>query len=99
MLLICFVHLSAVFTVVLSEWRTKFRREMNNANNDQDAASVDSILNFETVKYHAAEDFETQRYAVAVDKLLVCTFSLVKHSFVFTGSLHLLGVDLVADRG
>lgn len=64
--------LYAVFTVVLSEWRTKFRREMNNANNDQDAASVDSILNFETVKYHAAEDFETQRYAVAVDKLLHC---------------------------
>lgn len=44
---------------------------MNDANNAQDAASVDSILNFETVKYHAAEDFETARYAGAVDKLLV----------------------------
>lgn len=52
---------------------------MNDANNAQDAASVDSILNFETVKYHAAEDFETNRYADAVDKLLVCeVFSAIK---------------------
>lgn len=44
---------------------------MNDANNHQDAASVDSILNFETVKYHAAEHFEVLRYAEAVDAYLV----------------------------
>ena len=65
----CMVHIAC--TVLVSEWRTKYRRSMNDASNAQDQASVDSILNFETVKYHAAEQFEVERYAGAVQKHLV----------------------------
>jgi len=65
---------SSASTVILSEWRTKYRRSMNDASNQQDQASVDSILNFETVKYHAAEEFEVKRYAKAVEKHLVRTY-------------------------
>ena len=41
-------------TLVLSKWRAHYRREKNNADNQRNAAIVDSILNFETVKYYAA---------------------------------------------
>ena len=47
-------HFSAC-TIGVSEWRVKFRRSMNDADNKRNAGSVDSILNFETVtssQYH-----------------------------------------------
>lgn len=37
------------FTVLITEWRTKFRREMNDKDNAAKAKAVDSLLNFETV--------------------------------------------------
>ena len=40
---------SLVTTVVITEWRTKFRREMNEKDNVTKAKAVDSLLNFETV--------------------------------------------------
>ena len=42
------------------------RREMNKDDNDRNAKGVDSLLNFETVKYYGAEDYETGRYRDAV---------------------------------
>ncbi len=50
------------FTVVTTEWRLKFRRDMNRQDNEAAAKAVDSLLNYETVKYFSAEDFETRRY-------------------------------------
>ncbi|RLU15388.1 hypothetical protein DMN91_012382 [Ooceraea biroi] len=41
-------------TILVTEWRTKFQRRMNLADNAQKARSVDSLLNFETVKYYGA---------------------------------------------
>lgn len=49
-------------TVIVTEWRTKFRREMNEKENITKAAAVDSLLNFETVKYYNNESFEVTRY-------------------------------------
>lgn len=53
-------------TILVTEWRTKFQRRMNLANNAQNARSVDSLLNFETVKYYGAEAYEVESYRKAI---------------------------------
>lgn len=50
----------------MTEWRTKFQRRMNLADNAQKARSVDSLLNFETVKYYGAEQYEVDSYREAI---------------------------------
>lgn len=56
----------SVATVLITEWRTKYKRRMNLADNAQKARSVDSLLNFETVKYYGAEQYEVQAYREAI---------------------------------
>lgn len=51
---------------MVTEWRTKFQRSMNLADNAQRARSVDSLLNFETVKYYGAEKYEVEAYRKAI---------------------------------
>ncbi|XP_012278469.1 ATP-binding cassette sub-family B member 6, mitochondrial [Orussus abietinus] len=53
-------------TITVTEWRTKFQRRMNLADNAQKARSVDSLLNFETVKYYGAEAYEVHSYRKAI---------------------------------
>ena len=53
-----------VFSIVLSEWRIKFVRRMNDADTEANAKAVDSLLNFETVKYFGNEAHEARRYDV-----------------------------------
>lgn len=60
------VLLYGVFSFRATEWRTQFVREMHEADSSSNTKSVDSLLNFETVKYFTNEDFEANRY----DKLL-----------------------------
>uniref|UniRef100_A0A1Q3FI81 ATP-binding cassette sub-family B member 6 n=2 Tax=Culex tarsalis TaxID=7177 RepID=A0A1Q3FI81_CULTA len=55
-------------TIMVTEWRTKFQRRMNLADNAQKARSVDSLLNFETVKYYGAEQYEVDCYREAILK-------------------------------
>ncbi|MGZ8359952.1 MAG: ABCB family ABC transporter ATP-binding protein/permease, partial [Allosphingosinicella sp.] len=50
------------FTRVVTEWRAKLQREMNEVDNQAIARAVDSLLNYETVKYFNAEEREAQRY-------------------------------------
>ena len=59
-------YLAATF--IVTEWRTKFRREMNQGDNEANARAVDSLLNFETVKYYEASDFERGRYRDSILK-------------------------------
>src|SRR4051812_43458074 len=61
-------------TIAITEWRTSFRREMIELDNDARAKAVDSLLNFETVKYYSAENFEVQRYAQAIERYQVADF-------------------------
>ena len=51
-----------VFTVTVTEWRTHFRRTMNDLDSRANTKAIDSLLNYETVKYFGNEDFEAQRY-------------------------------------
>ena len=53
-----------VFTVVVTEWRTHFRREMNTLDSKANQRAVDSLINFETVKYFGNEQYESARYDV-----------------------------------
>ncbi|HNU12377.1 MAG TPA: ABC transporter ATP-binding protein/permease [Rubrivivax sp.] len=50
------------FTVSVTEWRTKFRREVNELESDAHTRAIDSLLNFETVKYFNNEAYEAARY-------------------------------------
>ena len=56
-------------TVKVTEWRTQFRREMNELESASQTRAIDSLLNFETVKYFNNEAFETERYNTALEKL------------------------------
>jgi ATP-binding cassette, subfamily B, heavy metal transporter len=51
-----------VFSLQATQWRTRFVREMNAADNASNTRAVDSLLNFETVKYFTNEAFEARRY-------------------------------------
>ncbi|MFO0208955.1 MAG: ABC transporter transmembrane domain-containing protein, partial [Betaproteobacteria bacterium] len=50
------------FTFAVTNWRTRFRREMNELDAKASSRAVDSLLNFETVKYFNNERFEAERY-------------------------------------
>ena len=54
------------FTIRVTEWRIRFRREMNTADEAAATRAVDSLLNYETVKYFNAEDVEAARYDTAM---------------------------------
>ncbi|KAG9298941.1 hypothetical protein G9A89_015963 [Geosiphon pyriformis] len=53
-------------TVIITEWRTKYRRFSNLLDNAMEARVVDSLLNYETVKLYAAESFEVKQYGNAI---------------------------------
>lgn len=50
------------FTLIASEWRMKIRREMNESDTEANTKAIDSLLNFETVKYFGNEEMEAQRF-------------------------------------
>ncbi len=50
------------FTITVTEWRTQFRKKMNELDSTANSRAIDSLLNFETVKYFNNEEFEAQRY-------------------------------------
>ena len=62
------IVLYVTFTFKVTEWRVKLRRVMNEQDTDANQKAIDSLLNFETVKYFGAEDRETERYDQAMRK-------------------------------
>src|SRR5271157_2017029 len=56
------VALYVGFTFYATEWRIGIRRKMNDSDNDANAKAIDSLLNYETVKYFSAEEREARRY-------------------------------------
>jgi ATP-binding cassette, subfamily B, heavy metal transporter len=61
------VGLYTVFTVKTSDWRIKIRREMNESDTDANSKAIDSLLNFETVKYFGNEKMEANRFDGAME--------------------------------
>ncbi|KQU86907.1 metal ABC transporter permease [Variovorax sp. Root318D1] len=56
------------FTVTVTEWRTQFRKTMNELDSMAQSRAVDSLLNYETVKYFNNEEFEAKRYDASLDR-------------------------------
>jgi ATP-binding cassette subfamily B protein len=57
------------YTVSVTEWRTQFRRRMNELESTSQTKAIDSLLNYETVKYFNNEAFEARRYDESLEKL------------------------------
>lgn len=66
--LVTFITVAAyiAFTLLITEWRTKFRRAMNEKDNEASTKAIDSLLNFETVKYFCNEDHESRRFDISL---------------------------------
>jgi len=62
------VLIYTIFTLTITEWRIKFRRQMNEADENAATRAVDSLLNYETVKYFNAEELEAERYSKALSR-------------------------------
>jgi len=62
------VGLYTAFTLAVTQWRTKFRIFMNRAENEAGNKAIDSLINFETVKYFNNEKYEADRYDQALKK-------------------------------
>jgi len=93
------------FTFSLTDWRVRFRREMNERNSEANTKGVDSLLNFETVKYFANEEHEARRYDAALQAYeraavrsdtSLAALNLGQGSIIATG---LVGVMVFAGHG
>ncbi|XP_050557659.1 iron-sulfur clusters transporter ABCB7, mitochondrial isoform X2 [Spodoptera frugiperda] len=62
------VGVYAAFTLAITQWRTKFRVYMNKAENEAGNKAIDSLINYETVKYFNNEKYELQKYDVSLKK-------------------------------
>lgn len=85
------------FTFAVTEWRVKIRKKMNDQDTEANQKAIDSLLNFETVKYFAAERWEAERYDRAMEgyeqAALKTSYSL---SFLNFGQSFLITSGLVA---
>jgi len=94
-----------LFTIYVTEWRLKFRREMNRQDTEANSKAIDSLLNFETVKYFTNESHETNRYDkalaryenAAIRSQLSLTFLNVGQGMII--SLGLVFVLMMAGQG
>lgn len=62
------IFIYIVSTIVVTEWRTKFRKTMNSAESSANTKAIDSLLNFETVKYFGNEEHEYKRFDESLAK-------------------------------
>ena len=68
LIIIVSVLLFVGFSVIATDWRTRFVREVNAADSETNTRAIDSLLNYETVKYFTNEDYEAQHYDSALQK-------------------------------
>ena len=93
------------FTFTVTEWRVKIRKEMNKQDTDANQKAIDSLLNFETVKYFGAERREAERYDGAMEQYVAAalktSYSLAflnfGQSILITGGL--VAVMVMAANG
>ncbi|XP_015256337.1 PREDICTED: ATP-binding cassette sub-family B member 7, mitochondrial [Cyprinodon variegatus] len=94
-----------VFTILVTQWRTRFRIEMNKADNAAGNAAIDSLLNYETVKYFNNEKYEAERYddflKIYESSSLKTTSTLAMLNFGQSAifSVGLTGIMVLASKG
>ncbi|MBP6899241.1 MAG: ABC transporter ATP-binding protein/permease [Burkholderiaceae bacterium] len=85
------------FTVSVTEWRTRFRREMNEYDAKANSRAIDALLNYETVKYFNNEAFEAQRYEQGLEAFRRAQVkSQTTLSLLNTGQQLIIATSLVA---
>jgi ATP-binding cassette, subfamily B, heavy metal transporter len=93
------------FTFIVTDWRVRFRREMNERNSEANTKSVDSLLNYETVKYFANEEHEAERYdrslrayerAAVKSETTLALLNIGQGTIIAIG---LIGIMLLAGQG
>ncbi|MBV8739729.1 MAG: ABC transporter ATP-binding protein/permease [Alphaproteobacteria bacterium] len=99
------IVLYIAFTFLVTDWRVRFRRDMNERNSEANTKAIDSLLNFETVKYFANEEHEARRYDAALhayehaavkSETTLAALNLGQGMIIAVG---LVGVMLLAGRG
>jgi ATP-binding cassette, subfamily B, heavy metal transporter len=84
------------FTITVTEWRTQFRKKMNEMDSAANSRAIDSLLNYETVKYFNNEEFEAQRYDENLERLRRASVkSQTTLSLLNTGQQLIIAVALV----
>jgi len=85
------------FTVRITEWRTQFRRQANEFDSAAHTKAIDSLLNYETVKYFGNEAFEARRYDESLERLRVARLKAqTTLSLLNTGQQLIIACALVA---
>ncbi|MES2632259.1 MAG: ABC transporter ATP-binding protein/permease [Pseudomonadota bacterium] len=85
-----------VFTVTVTEWRTQFRKQANEFDSAAHTKAIDSLLNYETVKYFNNEGFEARRYDTSLESLRRARLkSQTTLSLLNTGQQVIIAVGLV----
>jgi ATP-binding cassette, subfamily B, heavy metal transporter len=99
------IVLYIAFTFSVTDWRVRFRRDMNERNSEANTKAIDSLLNFETVKYFANEEHEARRYDAALrayeqaavrSETTLAALNLGQGVIIAAG---LVGVMILAGRG
>ncbi len=97
-----------LFTVLVTEWRLKFRRRMNDKDTEANTKAIDSLLNYETVKYFGNEAYEAGRYdhamqgyeRAAVQSITSLSLVNIGQGVIISGALvwvmYLAAVEVVA---
>ena len=90
------IALYVTFTLRVTEWRVAIRREMNAQDTDANQKAIDSLLNYETVKYFNAEGMEAQRYDTAMQRYEVAAVKTgLSLAFLNLGQSFLITTGLV----
>ena len=91
------LSLYGVFTISITEWRTKYRKAMNELDSKANTKAIDALLNFETVKYFNNEQFESARYETGLEAYRAAQMkSQATLSMLNTGQQLIIAGSLVA---
>lgn len=104
------IVLYLAYTVRATEWRVRIRRDMNESDTDANTKAVDSLLNYETVKYFGAEEREAQRYDRSIEQYerasiktytslaVLNTGQAVVFTLALTGCMAMAAMDVVSGK-
>jgi len=99
------IGLYVIFTFRVTEWRVQIRRKMNQQDTEANQKAIDSLLNFETVKYFSAEEREASRYDASMagyEKMAIqtnYTLAFLNFGQQFLITIGLIGVMGMAAKG
>ncbi len=84
------------FTLVVTEWRLKYRRAMNDSDSEANTKAIDSLLNFETVKYFGNEEHEARRFDSSMERYQIAAVkSQTTLSYLNIGQGAIVAVGLI----